>query len=73
MARTRRTVATIEENLKPQWFIRWQNCTYRIMSRNLVFIEVEDITAPGITTTLRIDELYRLESRVARLRSLLLR
>ena len=63
MARTRRTVATIEENLKPEWFIRWQNCTYRIMSRNLVFIEVEDITAPGITTTLRIDELYRPESR----------
>ncbi len=43
--------------------MRWQNCTYRIVSRNLVFIEVEDVTTPGITTTLRIDELYRPESR----------
>ena len=63
MARTRRTEATIEENLKPEWFIRWQNCTYRIVSRNLVFIEVEDITTPSTITTLRIDELYRPESR----------
>ena len=63
MARTRRTVATIEENLKPEWFIRWQDHTYRIVSRNLVFIEVEDTTAPGTTTVLRIDELYRPESR----------
>ncbi len=63
MARTRRAEATIEENLKPERFMRWQNCTYRIVSRHLVFIEVEDITRPGTTTTLRIDELYRPESR----------
>jgi transposase InsO family protein len=63
MARTRRTVATIEENLKPEWFMRWQDQTYRIVSRNLVFVEVEDTTAPGTTTTLRIDELYSPESR----------
>lgn len=63
MARKRRTVATIEENLKPEWFMRWQDHTYRIVSRNLVFIEVEDTTAPGTTTVLRIDELYRPESR----------
>ncbi len=63
MARTRRTVATIEENLKPERFMLWQDHTYRIVSRKLVYIEVEDITTPGMTTTLRIDELYRPESR----------
>jgi len=44
MARTRRTVATIEENLKPEWFMRWQDHTYRIVSRKLVYVEVEDAT-----------------------------
>ena len=63
MARTQRTEATIEENLNPGRFMRWQNCTYHIVSRNLIFIEVEDITTPGTTTALRIDELYSPESR----------
>src|SRR5260370_14738269 len=63
MARTHRTVATIEEDLKPERFMLWQNHTYRIVSRQLVFVEVEDIGEPGITTKLRIDELYRPESR----------
>ena len=63
MARTRRTEVTIESNLKPERFMRWQNCTYRIVSRNLVFIEVEDVATSGTTTTLRIDELYLPESR----------
>lgn len=63
MARTHRTVKTIEEDLKPEQFMRWQNQTYRIISRQLIFVEVEDISTPGTATQLRIDELYRPESR----------
>ena len=63
MARTHRTVKTIEEDLKPERFMRWQNQTYRIISRKLIFVEVEDISTPGTTTQMRIDELYRPESR----------
>src|SRR5712691_10524374 len=63
MARTRRTIATIEERLKPERFMRWQDHTYRIVSRKLVFVDVEDITTPGTITKLRIDELYRPGSR----------
>lgn len=63
MARKHRTVATIEEDLKSERFMRWQDHTYRIVSRQLVFVEVEDIGVPGTTTKLRIDELYRPESR----------
>ncbi len=63
MARTTRTIATIEENLKPGWFMSWQNRTYCIVSRNLIFIEVENTTIPGTTTQLRVDELYKPESR----------
>jgi transposase InsO family protein len=62
MARTRRTVATLEDNLKPGWFMCWQDHIYRIVSRNLIFVEVEDTTTPGTITKLRMDELYRSES-----------
>jgi len=63
MARTRRNIATIEDNLKPGWFMCWQNHTYRIVSRNLISIEIEDTAAPGMITTIRMDELYKPESR----------
>ncbi len=62
MARTTCTVATVEDNLKPGWFMCWQGHTYRIVSRNLVFIEIEDTTAPGTPIKVRMDELYRPES-----------
>ena len=63
MARTRRSVATVEDNLKLGWFMCWQNHIYRIVSRNLVFIEIEDTAAPEVIITLRMDELYKPESR----------
>jgi transposase InsO family protein len=63
MARTRRTVATVEDNLKLGWFMCWQNRTYRIVSRHHVFIEIEDTATPGTITPLRMDELYKPESR----------
>ena len=63
MARTRRSTPTIEDNLKPGWYMSWQGHIFRIVSRNLISVEIEDISDPTYEKrTVRIDELYMPES-----------